>query len=59
VYLISYGLIRFILEPLRVAEYNLMLFGLKLSSLTSALAVVGGIVILIITYTKSRKRLKN
>ncbi len=55
VYLISYGLIRFILEPLRVATYNLMLFGIKLSSLTSALAVVCGIIILVLIYTKSRR----
>lgn len=54
-YLVSYGLIRFILEPLRMAEYNLMLWGIKLSSLISAIAIVAGIVILILTYTIKRK----
>lgn len=56
IYLISYGVIRFILEPLRMAEYNLMLFGIKLSSLTSAVAVIAGIVILIFTYTKYKRK---
>lgn len=55
IYLISYGTIRFILEPLRMAEYNLMFLGMKLSSLISAVAVVVGIVILIITYTIKRR----
>lgn len=54
VYLISYGTIRFILEPLRMAEYNLMLFGLKLSSLISVLSILAGIVILVLIYTKSK-----
>ncbi|MBQ7884809.1 MAG: prolipoprotein diacylglyceryl transferase [Clostridia bacterium] len=56
VYLISYGTIRFLLEPLRVAEYNLMLFGIKLSSLISAFAVLAGIVCLVLIYTKSKRR---
>jgi phosphatidylglycerol:prolipoprotein diacylglycerol transferase len=54
-YLIAYGSIRFLLEPLRIQEYNLMLFGIKLSSLISVLAVVGGIVILVLMYTISKR----
>ena len=50
-YLILYGVIRFILEPLRQEQYNLMLFGVKLSSLTSVVSVVVGIVILVLVYT--------
>lgn len=55
IYLISYGLIRFLLEPLRESQYNLMLFGLKLSSVTSAIAVIIGIVIIVLIYTKFRR----
>ena len=55
IYLISYGAIRFILEPLREAEYNLMLFGLKLSSVTSVIAVAICIGILIYAYTKHKR----
>ena len=55
IYLISYGLIRFLLEPLREAQYNLMLFSIKLSSLTSALAVLSGILILVLIYTKFKR----
>ena len=55
VYLLSYGLIRFLLEPLRESQYNLMFLGLKLSSLTSAICVLAGIVILVLIYTKSRR----
>lgn len=55
IYLISYGAIRFLLEPLRMAEYNLMLFGIKLSSLISVLSIVSGIVILVLIYTKSKR----
>ena len=55
VYLISYGAIRFLLEPLRMAEYNLMLFGIKLSSLISVLSILAGILILVLIYTKSRR----
>lgn len=58
-YLICYGVIRFILEPLRVAEYNLMIFGIKLSSLISIIAILAGIVILIFTYTKKKSLEKN
>ena len=54
-YLIAYGTIRFLLEPLRMQTYNLMLFGLKLSSLISVLAVIGGIVILVLNYTISKR----
>ena len=54
IYLISYGTIRFLLEPLRMAEYNLMLFGIKLSSLISVLSILAGIVILVLIYTKSK-----
>ena len=54
-YLVMYGAIRFLLEPLREQEYNLMLFGLKLSSLTSAIAVLAGIISLVWIYTKSRR----
>ena len=56
VYLIAYGSIRFLLEPLRMAEYNLMLFGIKLSSLISAIAVIAGIVSLVLIYTISKRR---
>ena len=55
IYLISYGVIRFILEPLRMAEYNLMLFGLKLSSVISVMAILAGIAILIFVYTKNKR----
>lgn len=55
IYLIAYGTIRFLLEPLRMQEYNLMLFGIKLSSLISAIAVVGGIVTLVLIYTISKR----
>ncbi|MBE7082586.1 MAG: prolipoprotein diacylglyceryl transferase [Clostridiales bacterium] len=57
-YLISYGLIRFLLEPLRMAEYNLMLFGVKLSSLTSAIALAIGVAILVVLIIKSVKSKK-
>lgn len=55
IYLFAYGTIRFLLEPLRMEEYNLMLFGLKLSSLISVLAIVGGIVIFVLMYTISKR----
>ena len=55
IYLIAYGFIRFLLEPLRDAQYNLMIFGLKLSSITSAIAVLFGIVIIVLIYTKLRR----
>ena len=54
-YLVSYGVIRFLLEPLRVAEYNLMLFGLKLSSVISVVAILAGIVSFVLIYTKSKR----
>ena len=57
-YLVSYGIIRFILEPLREQQYNLMLFGLKLSSVTSVIAVIAGIVMFVLIYTKSRRAKK-
>lgn len=59
VYLISYGTIRFVLEPLRMAEYNLMLFGLKLSSITSVVAIIAGIAFLIFAYTKHKRANKS
>ena len=58
-YLVSYGFIRLLLEPLRVQQYNLMLFGLKLSSLTSVVAILAGIVAFVLIYTKSRRSKKN
>lgn len=54
-YLIAYGTIRFLLEPLRAQTYNLMLFGIKLSSLISVIAIVGGIVTLVLIYTISKR----
>ena len=57
-YLVSYGTIRFILEPLRVSDFNLMIWGLKLSSITSVLAILAGIVIFVFVYT-NQKRSKN
>ena len=55
-YLVAYGTIRFILEPLRDSTYNLMLFGLKLSSLISIFSVLSGIAIFIFVYTKQKRR---
>lgn len=55
-YLVSYGIIRFILEPLRMAEYNLMIGGIKLSSLTSLIALIAGIVLFVLIYTISKRR---
>lgn len=59
VYLFSYGFIRLLLEPLRVAQYNLMIFGLKLSSITSIIAILAGIVAFVLIYTKSKRGKKN
>lgn len=58
-YLVSYGTIRFFLEPLRMPDYNLMLFGLKMSSIASVLAVIAGITIFVLVYTKQRWRKKH
>lgn len=58
IYLISYGSIRFLLEPLRMMEYNLMFLGMKLSSMISVLSIVSGIVILVLIYTKSKRSRK-
>lgn len=58
IYLISYGAIRFLLEPLRMAEYNLMFLGMKLSSLISVLSIISGIVILVLIYTNSKRSRK-
>lgn len=55
-YLILYGAIRFALEPLRMQDYNLMLFGVKLSSLTSIIAFVVGIALFVLVYTKSKRK---
>lgn len=57
-YLVGYGVVRFILEPLRVQQYNLMLWGMKLSSLTSAIAIIAGIVLFVLVYTISKRRKK-
>ena len=54
-YLVLYGAVRFVLEPLRAQEYNLMLLGIKLSSLVSAIAVVAGIIAFVLIYTKSKR----
>ncbi len=54
-YLFSYGLIRFILEPLREPTYNLMIFGLKLSSIASVVSFVAGIAIFVFVYTKQKR----
>jgi len=58
-YLVAYGTIRFILEPLRVETYNLMLFGLKLSSLISIIAIIAGIVSFVLIYTITKRRKKD
>ncbi len=58
-YLIAYGTIRFILEPLRVSSYNLMIFGLKLSSITSIIAILVGISIFVFVQTKQKRGKKN
>lgn len=58
-YLVSYGTIRFLLEPLRMEEFNLKLFGLKLSSMASVVAIVAGITIFVLVYTKQKWRKKN
>lgn len=55
VYLISYGTIRLLLEPLRMEQYNLMLLGVKLSSLTSVIAILVGIAMLVLIYTNSKR----
>lgn len=55
VYLMSYGFIRFCLEPLRMNTYNLMIFGLKMSSIASVVAFVAGIVIFVFVYTKQKR----
>lgn len=55
-YLIAYGVVRFLLEPLRESQYNLMIGGAKLSSLTSAVAVIAGIVLIVLIYTISKRR---
>lgn len=55
-YLIFYGAVRFLLEPLRESQYNLMLGGIKLSSLTSALVAISGIVLIVLIYTISKRR---
>ncbi len=55
IYLISYGSIRFLLEPLRESAYNLMIFGLKLSSITSVISILAGIAILVFVYTKQKR----
>jgi len=54
-YLICYGTIRLIMEPMRMQEYNLMIFGIKLSSLISVISIITGIVFLILIYTKLKK----
>ena len=54
-YLVAYGTIRFILEPMRMNEYNLMIFGLKLSSIASIVALLGGIAIFVFVYTKQKR----
>lgn len=55
VYLFSYGLIRFFLEPLREPTYNLMIFGLKLSSIASVVSFIAGIAIFVFVYTKQKR----
>lgn len=55
-YLVAYGSIRFLLEPLRESTYNLMLFGLKLSSVISIISILAGIAIFIFVYTKQKRR---
>lgn len=57
-YLVAYGTIRFILEPMRMNEYNLMIFGLKLSSIASIVALLGGIAIFVFVYTKQKRSKK-
>lgn len=54
-YLVAYGTIRFCLEPLRESTYNLMIFGLKLSSITSVMAILAGIAIFVFVYTKQKR----
>ena len=54
-YLVAYGTIRFCLEPLRESTYNLMLFGLKLSSVISAIAIIVGIVIFVFVQTRTKR----
>ncbi len=54
-YLVCYGTIRFILEPLRETTYNLMIGGLKLSSIISLLSIIIGITIIVLIYTKSKR----
>ena len=55
-YLASYGFVRFLLEPLREGQYNLMIGNIKLSSLTSIISLVLGIVILVLTHCLSKRR---
>jgi phosphatidylglycerol:prolipoprotein diacylglycerol transferase len=47
-YFIGYGVIRFILEPFRDPQFNLIVLGIKSQVLTSALVVTAGLIVLII-----------
>lgn len=60
VYFIGYGLIRFILEPFRDPEFNLMVFGIRSQVLTSALVILAGVVILtILLYREYPQKFKS
>ena len=58
-YLIYYGLVRIIMEPLREEEYIMRIFGnISFSILTSALFIVIGIAIIVLLEIY-RKKLNN
>lgn len=58
IYLIYYGIVRTILEPLRQDKWILKLFGLPISQICSVLMIVVGVVILSFTIRKTLKARK-
>ena len=54
-YLLWYGTVRAILEPMRQEEYILRLFGMPISQLISVLMAVAAVVGIIYIYTRKPK----
>jgi phosphatidylglycerol:prolipoprotein diacylglycerol transferase len=54
-YLIYYGIVRTILEPLRAEKYILKLAGLPISQVCSIIMIVGGVAMLVYTIYKTKK----
>lgn len=59
-YLIYYGIVRIILEPMREEEYIMRIFGsVSMSVLTSALFIVSGVAIIVILEIFRKKLIEN